>query len=145
VELAIVAPVLATIIFTAVDFGRMGQYQNRLSNAAREGAAMVQVDPTAVNTGCRGTRNAFDAAAAQNTELAAMPGFSVTVAKKDVATGVLTPFTGCGTASGGVTLVPGDRLVVTVKVRMTMTSPVTIKQMGRTPTLSRSTEVVVQG
>lgn len=145
VELAIVIPVLTLIVFTSIDFGRMAQYQNKLSNAAREGAAVVQLDPTAVNSGCRGTKNVIDAARGQNTDLAASDGYAVSVAKKNLATGALTPYTGCGSASGGVVLAPGDRVVVTVNVKMTMSSPLTVKEMGSNPTVTRSVEVVVQG
>jgi Flp pilus assembly protein TadG len=145
VELGLILPVFALLGFSAIDVGRMGQYQNRMSNAAREGAAIAQFSPRSVNTGCNGTRNVVDRVKAQNPSLATAPGYSVTIGKKDTSTGVVTTYTGCNTASNGVTIAPGDRLVVTVKLTITMSGPITAKALGNTVQLVRKNEFVVQG
>src|SRR3954451_4844402 len=145
IELALLLPVLTTLIFTSLDYGRLGQYQNRLSNSAREGASIATFSPLSVNTGCHGDRNVTDRVKGQDSKIATNPGFSITVAKKDVSTGALTAYTGCDSATNGVVISPGDRIVVTVKATVKMTSPLTIKVLGSITTLTRSVEVVVQG
>ena len=149
VELALVLPIVATLVFGSIDLGRMARYQNRLSNAAREAGAIVSVFPTSIDSGCRGDRNATDRAAADS-NANTLPGYSVTVSLKG-AGGALTPYTGCsGTvtlanqASCGQPVCAGDHLVVTVKADASLYGPYTFA-MGRTVHLKRSTEVVVQG
>ncbi|MCU1369754.1 MAG: TadE-like protein, partial [Ilumatobacteraceae bacterium] len=108
VELALIMPVLAMIIFSTIDLGRTATYFNRLSNAAREGAAVAQFTPTAVNSGCNGHRNIVDRVRGQDERLTSEPGYTVTVAKKNASTGVLTPYTGCTTTTPALTFAPGD-------------------------------------
>lgn len=137
-------PGLVMIVFTAVDLGRTAQYQNRMLNAAREGAAIAQFSPTSVDSGCRGDRNIVDRTIRQNPGLAGTEGFSITVAKRSAA-GTLTPYTGCGNVTGAVTFAPGDHVVITIRSTVRMTGPVTYAVVGRKLNLVRSLEVVVQG
>lgn len=60
VELALVLPVLAVVVFGTIDLGRIFRLQSRLASAAREGGAVVQVHPRSIDSGCDGTRNVID-------------------------------------------------------------------------------------
>lgn len=140
-----VLPLIGLLVFTAIDLGRLAQYQNRMSNAAREGAAIAQVFPTSVNSGCQGDRNVTDRTQKQSESLSHVVGYSVSIAKKDPGTGSLTPYTGCTAPSGGLTVSPGDHVVVTVTADVKMSGPITTAFVGGTAHLRRRVEVVVQG
>lgn len=143
VELALVIPMVAMMVLTAVDLGRTAQYQNRMLSAAREGAMLAQLTPAAVDSGCRGDRNITDRTNEANAAITQNPGYSVTVAKKTA--GSTVPYTGCTVPSDGLTVAPGDHVVVTVTADITMSSPISTATIGRVMHLSRSVEVVVQG
>lgn len=49
----------------------MAQYQNRVSNAVGEGAAIAQLYPGFVESGCQGTNNVTDGTEGQDIELTA--------------------------------------------------------------------------
>lgn len=142
VELAIVGVLLFLVVFGVIDLGRGYSLQNRLTNAAREGAAVAQFKPGNVNTGCSSGNNVVDRATNEDSGLGSAPGFSVTVAKKSGST--LTPYTGCGTPSGA-TVSPGDSVVVTAKANFKVITPLIGALVGNTITVTRSTTVVVQG
>src|SRR5690606_35880839 len=82
VELAITLPPLVLLIMSAIDLGRMARFQNQLTNAAREGAAIAQYHPGWVGPGTAGScsvnhgRNIIDRATDQNDKLAEKPDFS---------------------------------------------------------------------
>lgn len=145
VELALIMPILAMIIFSAIDLGRTASYNNRMSNAAREGAGVAQFTPKSVNAGCNGDRNILDRVRKQNESLATEPGYTVTVAKKNVSTGVLTTYTGCTTTTPALSFAPGDRIVITVTMDLPMSGPASVAVVGNTARLKRSAELVVQG
>ena len=144
VEFALVSPILAMVVFGVLDLSRVAQLKNHLSAAAREGAAVAQFWPTDVDHLC--SPSVVDAVSAADAKLAAQSGFGVTIAKRNASTGALTAYTGCGTASGSLTISPGDRLVVTVKADMTMFTPLASAFVGgSTIHVSRTFELVVQG
>jgi Flp pilus assembly protein TadG len=145
VELALILPFLAMIVFGTIDLGRIAQLQNRLAGASREAVAVVQMRPTNVDHACAGGLNAVDRAADEDGRLASVSGYGVTVSRKDPSTGVLTPYTGCGTASGGLAIMPGDKVVVTVKADLTLVTPLVAALVGSPMHVSRSSAVVVQG
>jgi Flp pilus assembly protein TadG len=142
VELALVGVVLFLVVFGVIDLGRAYSLQNRLTNAAREGAAVAQFKPSNVNTGCASGNNVVDRATNEDTGLSSTAGFSVSVAKKVGST--LTPYSGCGSTSG-VSIAPGDTLVVTTRADFKVVTPLIGALVGNTITVSRSTTVVVQG
>lgn len=149
VELCIVFTLLAFLVIGAIDIGRLASFQNRMENAAREGAAVAQMTPASVNSGCHGDRNVTDRAGRQNAGLAATSGYSVTVARKvsdaSVAGGYrFVPYTGCGTTTVGP-IQPGERIRVTVTADVKPTGMLTATFLGNTIHLSRDIEVVVQG
>lgn len=145
VELALIVPVLAVIILSSIDLGRTASFHNKMSNAAREGAAVAQFTPRAVDSGCNGDRNIVDRVRKQNESLASESGYTVTVAKKDASTGVLTPYTGCSTTTPSMSFGPGDRIVVTVQVDLALSGPASKAFLGDRAQLERSAELVVQG
>lgn len=142
VELALSAVVLLLIVFGVIDLGRSYALQNRLANASREGAAIAQFKPGNVNTGCASGSNVVDRASNEDTGLAVVSGFSVTIAKQVGASQVA--FTGCGTPVGA-TVSAGDTVVVTVKANFSVITPIIGSMVGNTIVVSRSTSVVVQG
>jgi Flp pilus assembly protein TadG len=142
VELAIVGIFLFFVVFGVIDLGRAYSLQNRLNNAAREGAAVAQFKPGNVDTGCANGANVVDRATNEDSGLSSTPGFSVTVAKKVGST--LTNFTGCGTPSGA-TVSPGDTVVVTTHATFKVITPLIGALVGNNINVSRSTSVVVQG
>ena len=52
VEFALVLPFLAIILFGIVDMGRAYRFENRLRNAAREGAQLAQSNPEKLDSSC---------------------------------------------------------------------------------------------
>ncbi len=139
--MALVAPVLALLVFATIDLGRAYSLQSRLSNAAREGAAVLQAFPGNVDTGCGGAygdRNATDQAKKEDLGLSRFAGYKVTVAKRVGSS--LVPYTGCGTA----TLSSGDHVVVTVQANFHPVTPFARAITGDPVTITRSSEVVVQ-
>ena len=148
VELGIVITLLTFLVLGAIDLGRLAGFQNRMENAAREGGAIVQLTPPAVDSGCHGDRNVADRVARQNSELASTPGFRVVVERKRTSAGGVVsyvPYTGCETPSTGGPILPGERVRVTVKADVRPSGVITAQVLGDPIHLSRSIEVVVQG
>ena len=145
-EFALVLPLLAILVFGTIDLGRVFRLNTRLENAAREGAAgIASFSPFRVDSGCRGRANGVDRVKDEDTLLAAEPGFAVKVYKRDSGTGTLVPpggITGCDAGAPGVTVAPGDRIVVEVEAFFDALTPVT----GRARiTVRGSHEVILQG
>lgn len=153
VEMALILPFLTTLVFGAIDLGRMAKFQNRMSNAAREAASVIQMLPTSVDSGCRGTRNATDRAEADSGLDMSSTGvpYRLTVALKvtpsaDHPDGLIA-YTGCTTATAGgnpLVIDPGDHVVVTIEGDVKIIGPYRWGT-GDAAHLKRSTEVVVQG
>lgn len=129
VEFAVIALLLAGIIFTTIDYGRFAQLQNRMSNAAREGAAYGQLQPC-------DTDGIEDRAGGQDEELVEVDGYSVDITYQDD-----SPAEASGDCDHG----PGDRVIVEVRARITMHSPFAAAFVGEDVDLSRTTEAVIQG
>lgn len=146
VELAMVIAPLVLIVYSAIDLGRMARFQNRLSNAAREGAAVAQYHPGWVGPGTHSScatndgRNIVDRATGQDPDLATYPDFAVTVREVDGA-----PWApGCDVRMpAGVA--PGDRVQVEVQARLVTTAPLTRLMWGSSLLLERSAYVEVSG
>ena len=140
VEFALILPFLAVLVFGVIDLGRAWQLQNRLSNAAREGAAAVQFFPKSVTAGCRAGNNANDRARQEEPSLASAPGFAVSVVKVTSPTQTIT---GCDTS--GVSIAPGDTVRVTVQANHDIITPLIGALTGDPIVVRRSVDVVVQG
>jgi Flp pilus assembly protein TadG len=140
-EFALILPFLALLVFGVVDLARAAQMQNRLSNSAREAAAVVQFAPKSVATGCRGGNNATDRAMNEDTDLASEPGYSIAVAK--VTGGTTTPVTGCDTSPVAITA--GDTMRVTIRADHDVVTPLLGLITGDPIVVTRTVDVVVQG
>jgi Flp pilus assembly protein TadG len=143
VELALAALVLFLVVFGVIDLGRAYSLQNRLTNAAREGGAAAQFRPTYVDTGCNSGNNIVDRASGEDSGLASISGFAVTVAKQSG--GTTTAYSGCGTPTGGVTVSSGDTVVVTTKANFSVITPLIGAMVGNTIVVTKTISVVVQG
>lgn len=144
VELALVILPLTLVVFTAIDLGRLAQYQNRVTNSAREGVATLGVHPGWVTSGCGQDRNAVDRARNQNLDIASMPSYTVKAYK---GAGPFTPaneITGCtdGFPTG---VVAGSKVSVVVSVRVSNNSPLSAPFIGSTTVIERSATATVQG
>lgn len=79
IELAVVLLPVAMVVFTSLDFGVRAKYNNRLRNAAREGAAVAEYFPGRV-AGCpAGFEDIESRIRAQDPGLVTLPGFGFTV------------------------------------------------------------------
>lgn len=121
VELALILPFLAVLVFGTFDVGRGFSLENRLTNMAREGAFAAQYDP------CDTT--AVEAAARSED-----PG----VGAVDVS--VTRP--GGGSACGASA---GDEVRVTVSRSLTVMTPLVAAVTGPTIVVRGTATVVVQG
>jgi hypothetical protein len=148
VELALIIVPLVTIVFSAIDYGRMARFQNRLRNAAREGAAVAQYNPGWVGpsngTGCSATsgRNIIDRASNQDPVLATFQNFDVRIWKD----GSNTQFPeGVCTTSYPTGVAPGDRIKVQVEASISTMAPLTRALWGSTVLLKGVAYVNVAG
>lgn len=136
VEFAIVAIVLAVVVFGTIDIGRAYATWNQVKNAAREGAAFAERNPLSqrAGTGCVDPNTieyrAQTEGGSRNTNLA--------VSVSPAVSG------GCQTPSATQTIVPGAEVTVTVSRSFTMLTPIISALVG-TPTISASQSVTVQG
>lgn len=138
VELALMLPFLAILIFGAIDLGRTYELKNTLTNMAREGGFYAQYFPTHVdNTGtdCADGNNIVDRALAEEPDVD-----DVTITVRNVTTGV--ELTGCdtGTATGG------DRIEVRATKSLTPFTPLLATVLdSETIEVSGQIEMAVQG
>ena len=152
VELAIVMVPLALIIFGAIDYARVAKFQNRLRNAAREGAAIAQyypgwVGPTSVCGVNIAGRTVYDRATNQDPDLTTYPGFAIhyhKVGGSDLAQG-------CSNQPQSKGLVPGVKVEVVVQADFKADAPFTpllwgnSLNAGNTITLKGTAVVEIQG
>ncbi len=145
VELALVIVPLTLVVFTSIDLGRMAQYQNRVTNSAREGVAILAVHPGWVSSGCnQEDRNVVDRARNQNSELSSMASYTVRAYKGSGPFTAANEITGCtnGFPSG---VVAGSKVSVVVSVRVSNNSPLSGPFIGSSTVIQRSATATVQG
>lgn len=152
VELALVILPLTLVVFTSIDLGRMAQYQNRVTNSAREGVATLAVHPGWVS-GCdqehKQDRSVTNRAKTQNADLASMASYTVKAYKGS------GPFTTANEITGneitGCTdgfppgVVAGSKVSVVVSVRVSNNSPLSGPFIGASTVIQRSATATVQG
>jgi Flp pilus assembly protein TadG len=137
VEFALVLPFLAMIVFGTIDIGRVFTLQNRLKNAAQEGAAYAQLFPTQVtNTGaCADPANITYKALQE--DAGATSGFTASVTNTDTNAAI----TGCQ----ATTVSPGTHVKVTVQANFAILTPFISNIIGSPVSVKGTSEVVVQG
>jgi hypothetical protein len=133
VELALIAPVMAILVFGVLD-----RMNIRLENAAREGAAFAQVYPNDVTCGPSGS--IVGQVAAEDPGLDALPDYDVIVRGQDD-DGDWVVMDGC---NGSVSSA-GERVRVEVSVRYDIVTPLVAQAVGNAITLTGAAEVRVQG
>ena len=113
VEFALLLPFVALLVFGTIDLGRGFSQQNRLKNAAREGASWAQLHPTRVRDCPAGsTKSITDVI---NGEDAGLTNLTVTVSTLSG-----TPINGCGTAASPAA---GTTVVVQVEADFDVLAP----------------------
>jgi Flp pilus assembly protein TadG len=137
VEFALILPFVAMVALGTIDLGRVYQLENRLKNAAREGAAYAQVAAGQVvsGAGCTDPSNVTFHALHEDPDSSA---FSVSVFDVDANSAV----TGCTTSGGPVA---GHHLKVTVQSNFRVLTPLVGAITGNTKVVHGTAEVVVQG
>jgi Flp pilus assembly protein TadG len=135
VEFALLVPFLAMLVFGTLDVGRVYRLQNRLKNAAREGAAYAQFRPREVVTGGSCTDSIQDRVAGEDPDLPSQAGYRVTVLQGS------TALTGCNVA----VVHPGDRVTVEVRADFSLLTPIVVALTGNPIVVTGRTTVEVQG
>jgi Flp pilus assembly protein TadG len=132
VELSLLLPFLAMMVFGTMDLGRAFALRNRLTNIAREGAFYAQYHPTDVS-GCSPS-SITQAALGEDLALN-----NVTITVTNATTGAAVT-----NLCGGV-VASGTRITVQASSPMTILTPLVGQVVGNPVTVASSSEVVVQG
>src|SRR5690348_14719068 len=127
IEFALVLPLLAILIFGAVDLGRAYALSSQLHNAAREGARYAAYSPEMVAT--TGVCTPPDSITWAATHEGGSTSWTVNVDKMTGA--VATPITGCRTLQDpAATVLPGARVRVRVSTQFTVLTPLVAQIVG---------------
>jgi Flp pilus assembly protein TadG len=140
VEFALVLPVLAMLCMGIVDLARVYELQNRVRNAAREGAAFAQYTPSSVDHGCNSTQNIVDRAVAEDSSLN-LPTSAVTAYYTALNSNSQTAYSGC---PAGQTFNAGDKVTVKVTRTFNVLTPLISVFTGQTVTITGVAHVQVQ-
>lgn len=136
-ELALITPVMALLVFGVIDLARGYQLHIRAENAAREGAAYAQVHPNDVE--CPAVTDVLDRVSAEE-RIATHPGFRLDVYGQD-ASGSWVPIEPrCGSTVASA----GERVRVDVTVTFDVLTPIVERVVGDTIDLTGSAEVRAQ-
>jgi hypothetical protein len=149
IEFAILLPFLSILVFGTIDLARAYQFQNRLTNAAREGAAFAQFRPLYVGTtgapnSCNSGENIAGRVLREDPDLVLHPTEPLVVERKEGDTDALTPYTGC---PAGIVFdsANNDEVVVTVRSEFDVLTPLIAVFVGETIDMEGQAEAVVQG
>ena len=144
VELALLLPVFALLVFGTVDVARAYRLNIRLESAAREGVSFSQIYPNDVT--CTGAANDVkDRVQLEDPDLPTHPGYAVT-AHRDVGGGTFAAYDICASDGSDPELVdPGDRVRVDVSATFDVITPFVGAIIGDPIGMSGSAEVVTQG
>lgn len=137
-ELALVLPVMALLVFGVLDLGRGYQMYLRVEAAAREGVAFAQIHPNDVD--CASAPDIVGRVSAEEQRLAQRPGFRVMVHGQDDG-GQFVPVTGCD----GDIAESGERVRVEVTVTYDVMTPVVARVVGSEIDITGAAEARVQG
>jgi len=142
IEFVLVLPLLAILIFGAIDIGRAYALANKLTDSAREGARFGEYAPEQVDT--TGVCVAPDSIKWMATHEDGSNSWTVNVDK--MVSGTPTALTGCTIMQDpGATVHPGDRIRVSVSSPFPILTPLVAQLVGNSITMTGKEEVVVQG
>lgn len=137
-------PFLAMLVFGAVDLGRAFALRNELTNAAREGGRFAQFFPQQVLDDPSSSSDCYKpnsiTFAAKNEQASVSGPFTVVVTRLD--TNAVIPASTC---IDPPTIAPGTHVKIQVSAPFSVLTPLVSTLTGRTITMTRSVEVVVQG
>lgn len=139
VELAFIAPVMVLLVFGVLDLGRAYRMQIRLESAAREGAALAQLNPEKLV--CATEPDIESRLTAEEASLADTPGFAWDVYGENSAGDMVLLDKVCG----GDVVASGGRVRVDVSAPYEIVTPLVASAVGSTIHLEGSAEVRVQG
>lgn len=141
VEMALVLPLVGMIAFGIIDLGRAYRLKTSLANAAHEGAAYAQYNPSQVsNVGACADPN--NIVFASRNEEGTSKAYAITVQYTAQATE--DPPATWTTVSGCSVNVPAGRVIVTASSPFTLLTPLVAAIVGPTMTLRERSEVIVQ-
>lgn len=139
VEFALVLPLLVIVCLGTIDFGRAYARWNAVKNAAREGAAFVQLHPGQLtSTGGGICTNPNNVAWHVHNESSIVNSYVVSVTKSD---GSGTGVTGC---NAGTIPASGTTLKVKAATSLPILTPFVRTMLGGDPTISATVAVRVQ-
>jgi Flp pilus assembly protein TadG len=138
VELALILPFLAVMVFGTIDLGRAFALKNRVTNMAREGAHYAQFNSGRVN--CSTGLSIRSVALAESS----VSGATVRVRQYPSLTAT-TPSTPDLSGCSSTNLAPGVRILVEVSAPMQLMTPLITPVTGTTVTVRGWEEVVMQG
>ena len=143
VELALLLPVFALLVFGTVDVARAYRLNIRLEAAAREGVSFSQIYPNDVT--CTGDANDVkDRVALEDPDLPTHPGYVVT-AHRDVGGGTFVEYDICASEGDTELVDAGERVRVDVAGTFDVITPFVGAIIGDPIGMSGSAEVVTQG
>jgi Flp pilus assembly protein TadG len=141
VEFALVLPFLAVILFGIVDMGRAYRFENRLRNAAREGAQLAQANPEKLTAACS-TRPSDNIDYKVRNEDTGITSLNPTITVlRTTSGGTTTTVTGCPPADS---FAVGDKITVRVQAPFQILTPLISNLVGSPLTLTGSQDVDLQ-
>lgn len=146
-EFALLLPFLAILAFGTADLARAFQFQNRLENMAREGAAYAQFFPARVtSTGaCVDPNNIPARARAEEPDLANRPEADIDVVVERLPGGTGTPVVVTGCDAVAFSRSANDSVRTTVSGDFQILTPLVQAFTGDEVRMDAASEVVVQG
>lgn len=144
VELALILPVLALMVFGTIDLARAYRLNIRLEAAAREGAGFLQIYPNRVN--CNSADDLADRVANEDPDLSSHAGYAVR-AQVSSAGGPFSDYDVCEQAPESDTpaVDAGDRVRVEVDGDFDVLTPLLGVIIGDQIEITGTAEVVAQG
>ena len=136
-ELALIAPALATIAMGTVEATTWYRTAIELENAAREGGAYAALHPADVD--CPDQDDVIDHVVREHRDLVALEDLTVQVLR--ISAGDAVPIVGCGTATVGA----GEIIRVEVSAHHVILTPLVRGIVGSRLRMSGTHEVRVQG
>ncbi len=123
-ELALIAPVLAVLVFGVLDLSRAYRLQIQLEAAAGAGARFAEVFPNDVD--CPGDDDILGRVLDEEPGLDGRPGFSFAVFTDDGSGNLTAPVTGCGGTAVGA----GEPVLIEIEADFEILTPLVANIVG---------------